>query len=105
MWRNPEYRPTELSVLRRNPEISASPIPPRSFERTSFGNNLAATKLAMRDGLEGVAEYVSTMASVFFYLPAVLPWLSTILVSAAIAWRILRWAARRSIALPKPASL
>ncbi len=72
-----------------------------------FGLNwrpLYRLKIAMRDGLDGVADYVSTMASVLFYLPTVLLWLSTILVSAAIGWRILRWAARLFFALPKPAS-
>jgi hypothetical protein len=72
-----------------------------------FGLNwrpLYRLKIAMRDGLDGVADYVSTMASVLFYLPTVLLWLSTILVSAAIGWRILRWAARLFFVLPKPAS-
>jgi hypothetical protein len=34
------------------------------------------------------------MTSFAFYLPSILLWLATILVGAAIGWRILRWAAQ-----------
>jgi hypothetical protein len=32
------------------------------------------------------------MAWFVFYVPAILLWLTTILIGAALAWRILRWA-------------
>lgn len=51
-------------------------------------------KLALRDGLNGLADYASTMAAIVFYLPAVLLWMGTILLAAALGYRILRWAAR-----------
>jgi hypothetical protein len=51
-------------------------------------------KFAAREGLDGLGSYVASMTSFVFYLPAFLLWLMTILVGAAIAWRILRWAAR-----------
>jgi hypothetical protein len=60
-------------------------------------------KVALRDGLDGLADYASTMASVVLYLPTILLWLMTILIGAALAWRILRWAARAFFAFPKPA--
>jgi hypothetical protein len=34
------------------------------------------------------------MASFLFYLPTVLLWLGTILIGAALGWRILRWAGK-----------
>jgi len=55
----------------------------------------------MRDGLDRVADYVSTMASVIFYLPKILLGLITILLSAPIGWRILRWVARLFLASPR----
>jgi hypothetical protein len=51
-------------------------------------------KFAAREGLDGLGSYVASMTSFVFYLPAFLLWLTTILVGAAIGWRILRWAAR-----------
>lgn len=52
-------------------------------------------KVAARDGLDGIGDYASAMASFVFFIPAVLLWLTTILIGAAIAWRILRWAWRK----------
>jgi hypothetical protein len=51
-------------------------------------------KPAVRDGIDGIGDYTSSMASFIFYVPAILLWLATILIGAAIAWRGLRWAAR-----------
>jgi hypothetical protein len=51
-------------------------------------------KMAAREGLNGLGEYVATITGLAFYLPTVLLWLATILVGAAVGWRILRWAAR-----------
>jgi hypothetical protein len=53
-------------------------------------------KLALREGLDGLADYASTMTAIVFYLPTVALWLATIMVSAALGWRILRWAERRA---------
>ncbi|HKR84648.1 MAG TPA: DUF4349 domain-containing protein [Terriglobales bacterium] len=52
-------------------------------------------KLAMMLGLEGLANYATSMFSLFFYLPAILLWLVTILVGAAVGWKILQLAIRR----------
>ena len=51
-------------------------------------------KRAAGDGLDSVAEYASTMATILCYLPSILLWLATILLGAAVGWRILRWAAK-----------
>src|SRR5262249_9726725 len=41
-------------------------------------------KVAARDGLNSVGDYVATLTSFFFYLPTILLWLATILVGGAI---------------------
>ena len=51
-------------------------------------------KLAARDGIDGIGDYASAMASFVFYVPAILLWLVTIAVGAAVGWRILRWSWR-----------
>jgi cell division protein FtsL len=52
-------------------------------------------KLAARDGIDGIGDYAAAMASFVFYVPAILLWLLTIAVGAAVGWRILRWTWRR----------
>jgi hypothetical protein len=51
-------------------------------------------KLAAREGIDGVGDYAASMAWFVFYIPAILLWLATILICAAFAWRILRWASK-----------
>jgi Domain of unknown function (DUF4349) len=58
-------------------------------------------KLALRDGLDALADYAGSMTSLVFYLPAVLLWMATILVGAVVGWRILRWVARVFFAWPR----
>src|SRR6266446_4711398 len=48
-------------------------------------------KLALRDGLDAVAEYGIAILSIVFYLPAVLLWTVTIVLGAALGWKTLRW--------------
>jgi len=62
---------------------------------------LLRLKIAARDGLDGLGEYLATMTSIAFYLPSILLWLGTILIGAAAAWRVLGWAARILFAFPK----
>lgn len=50
---------------------------------------------AARDGLQGIGDYAASMASFLFYVPTILLWLATILIGAALGWRVLRWTARR----------
>jgi hypothetical protein len=51
-------------------------------------------KFAMAQGLEGLANYATSMLGLLFYLPAILLWLATILVGAALGWRLLRLGTR-----------
>jgi hypothetical protein len=58
-------------------------------------------KLALRDGLEALADYAGSMISILLYLPAVLLWILTLVVSAVVGWRILRWVAGLFFAWPR----
>ena len=58
-------------------------------------------KIAARNGLEGIADYIAAMVAVGFFLPTVLLWLGTIVFCAAFGWRILRWASRFFFASPE----
>ena len=60
-------------------------------------------KLAVIQGLEGLADYATAMFSFVFYLPAILLWLATILVAAALGWKALRLGVRVLFAGKKPA--
>jgi hypothetical protein len=55
-------------------------------------------KEAARDGIDGVGDYASAMASFVFFIPALLLWIATILLGAAVAWWLLRWVWRRLFA-------
>ena len=59
-------------------------------------------KLAVMQGLEGLADYATAMLSFAFYLPALLLWLLTILVGATLAWKTLRLGVRVLFAGKKP---
>ncbi|HTS34815.1 MAG TPA: DUF4349 domain-containing protein [Candidatus Solibacter sp.] len=52
-------------------------------------------KVELHDGLEGLANYASTMTAFVFLLPTVALWLATIVAGGAIAWKLLRWIASR----------
>jgi hypothetical protein len=52
-------------------------------------------KMAVRDGMDGIASYLSMMTSVVFLLPTVILWLATIALAGGMAWRALRWIGRR----------
>lgn len=61
-------------------------------------------KVALRDGLDGVADYVSTMTTVVFLLPTVGLWLATIVVGGTGGWKVLRWVGRRAFGAKIPAT-
>ncbi len=52
-------------------------------------------KLALRDGLESLATYATSMLAFLVYLPSVLLWMGTILAGIVISWRVVRWTGRR----------
>ena len=71
-----------------------------------FGLNwrpLYQLKMSARDGILALGNYVASMTAFLFYLPAVLLWLVTILVGAAVGWRVLKWAGRFLFGTPKAA--
>jgi hypothetical protein len=51
-------------------------------------------KLALRDGLNALADYATAMMAVIFILPAVLLWTATVLLGVFLSWRIVGWVAR-----------
>jgi hypothetical protein len=94
-----EQQQAEFEALSKQIETVAINITLRSeSEARIFGLDwrpLYQIRLAMRQGLEGLADYASTMAGLVFLLPTILLWLLTIVAGAAAGWRILRWLARR----------
>jgi hypothetical protein len=97
-----EQQQAEFEALSKQVETIALTISLRAeADAQVFGLHwrpLYQLKVAARDGVDGIGDYTSAMASFVFFIPAVLLWLATILIGAAIAWRILRWAWRRLFA-------
>lgn len=94
-----DQQQAEFEALSKQIETVAISISLRSdTEARVFGLNwrpLYQIKLAMRQGLDGLADYASTMAGLVFLLPTIMLWMVTIVVVAAAGWRVLRWLARR----------
>jgi hypothetical protein len=99
-----EQQQAEFNALSKQVETIALSISLRAeADAQVFGLNwrpLYQLKLSARQGLESVGEYAATMASFLFYLPSVLLWLATILIGAALGWRVLRWAGK-ALFVPK----
>lgn len=51
-------------------------------------------KYSAREGIDSIGDYTAKIVAFLFYLPTVLLWLATILIVAAVAWRLLRWAGK-----------
>jgi Domain of unknown function (DUF4349) len=103
-----EQQQAEFEALSKQIETVAITISLQAeAEARVFGLNwrpLYQMKLALRDGLDGLATYASTMTAIVFFLPTIVLWLATILVSAAVSWRVLRWVGRRAFATKVPAT-
>jgi len=93
-----ERQQAEFEALSKQVEAVALTISLRAEEEAQvFGLHwrpLYQLKFAAKQGLDGLGDYAASMASFLFYLPAVLLWLATILIGAAVGWRILRWAGK-----------
>jgi hypothetical protein len=93
-----EQQQAEFAALSKQVETVALTISLRAeSEAKVFGLNwrpLYQLKLAARQGLDSIGDYAASMASFLFYLPTVLLWLATILICAAVGWRILRRAGK-----------
>ena len=93
-----EQQQAEFVALSKQVETVAITVSLRTEAQANvFGlqwRPLYELKLAAMQGLEGLADYASAMFSLFFYLPAILLWLATILAGAALGWKLLRLGAR-----------
>jgi len=94
-----EQQQAEFNALSQQIETVAITISLRTeAEARVLGLNwrpLFQLKLALRDGLDGLANYVSTMTAIVFFLPTMALWLVTILVTGVVTWRVVRWVGRR----------
>jgi hypothetical protein len=94
-----EQQQAEFAALSKQTETVAINITMRTeVEARIFGLNwrpLYRIKMALRDGLDGVASYASTMTAVLFFLPTVALWLMTLAAGGATIWKLLRGVARR----------
>jgi len=94
-----EQQQAEFQTLSKQIETVAITISLRTLADTQvFGLNwrpLYQLKLALRNGLDALADYATTMAAILFYVPVILAWSLTILFAAVIGWRALRWTGRR----------
>jgi len=93
-----EQQQAEFNALSQQIESVAITISLRTeAEAQVFGLNwrpLYQIKLALRDGLDSVATYATTMTTILFYLPALLLWVGTILIGGLAGWRLVRWVGR-----------
>lgn len=93
-----EQQQAEFNALSKQVEtVAISVTLTAESDAQVFGLNwrpLFRLKIAARDGLNGLADYVAAMTAFVFYIPSFLLWLATLLIGAAIGWRVLRWAAR-----------
>jgi hypothetical protein len=97
-----EQEQAEFQTLSKQVETVAITVSLRTWADTQvFGLNwrpLYQLKLALRNGLDALADYATTMAALLFYIPVILAWSLTILLTAVIGWRLLRWTGRRFFA-------
>lgn len=94
-----EQQQAEFNALSKQIETVAINVSLRAeAEARVMGLNwrpLYQIKMALRDGLDGLASYFSTMIAFVFFAPTLALWVATTVLGAAIAWRILRWVGRR----------
>ncbi len=92
-----EQQQAEFDALSKQVETVAITVSLRAEAETQvFGLHwrpIYQLKQAAHDGLTGLGDYASAMATVIFYLPAAVLWLGTILLGLAASYRIVRWAA------------
>jgi hypothetical protein len=94
-----EQQQAEFNALSQQIDTVAIAVSLRTeAEAQVFGLNWRPgyqLKLALRDGLESVANYATAMTTILFYLPAVLLWVGTLVVGGLTSWRVVRWVGRR----------
>lgn len=94
-----EQQQAEFNALSQQIETVAMTISLRTeAEAQVFGLNWRPgyqIKLALRDGLESVANYATAMTTILFYLPVVLLWTATILLAVLAGLKTVTWIGRR----------
>jgi hypothetical protein len=97
-----ELQQAEFQTLSKQVETVAITVSLRTLADTQvFGLNwrpLYQLKLALRNGLDALGDYATTMTAILFYVPVILAWSLTILLAALAGWRALRWTGRRLFA-------
>ena len=90
-----EQQEAEFNALSRQIETVAIAIALRTESEAQVSGlqwrPVYQLKLALRDGMEGIANYAATMTMFLAYLPAALLWASTIVIGMFASWRIVRW--------------
>ncbi len=90
-----ERQQAEFNALSRQVETVAMTISLRKeAEGQVFGLNwrpLYQLRLALRDGLDSVGNYATTMVAILFYLPAVMLWAGTIMAAIFVGSKLVRW--------------
>ncbi len=93
-----EQQQAEFEMLSKQVETVAMTVSLRTEAQANvFGVQWRPSyelKIAAMQGLEGLADYASSMFSLLFYFPAILLWLATILAGAVLGWKLLRLGAR-----------
>jgi len=96
---NIEKQEAEFNSMSHQTETVAISISLRTEkEEQVFGVNwypLYELKLAAADAVAEVINYTVAMATILFYLPAVLLWTGTIFLAVVFGWRTVVWVRRR----------
>jgi hypothetical protein len=94
-----ELQQAEFAALNKQVETAAIDVNLRAEADAQIlgvhWRPLYQVKLAAREGLEGLGDYVANMTVAIFHLPAFLLWLTTLIFTAAIGWRLMRWVWRK----------
>jgi hypothetical protein len=94
-----EQQEAEFNALSRQIETVAIAIALRTESEAQVSGlqwrPIYQLKLALRDGMESLANYAATMTMFLAYLPAALLWVSTIVIGMIASWRIVRWVGMR----------
>jgi len=103
-----EAAQAEFQTLSKQIEMVAISIslrvPPPAETFAFTWQPMRRIRMAVRDTLEGLADYGLIMISTILYLPVLLLWVGTILLGTVFAWRVIRYTGRRLFAWPKPAA-
>jgi len=104
-----ELQEAEFNALSRQIETVAIAISLRTeSEAQVFGLNwrpVYQLKMALRDGLDSVGNYATSMITILFYLPSVLLWVGTMLGALIAGWKTVLWAGRRWLGWKAPEAL